>query len=176
MSRLKAMRLALRLGTKFTILIRLTPIGGRALLVKMLVCFQEILCKKWDKKSPCRLSSNLKQNQLLYLITMLKKVTKYPSERVKSCLLLKKSTKVGLWEKLTTNKECFQYLMVLLSNIVTESLCAKACYDYNAQESNEISFKVGDLITEINKIDEGWWQGSIDDQSGLFPANHVVEL
>ena len=44
-------------------------------------------------------------------------------------------------------------------------------------EEGEISFDPGDIITNITKIDEGWWQGtSPSGQYGLFPANYVEEI
>lgn len=41
-------------------------------------------------------------------------------------------------------------------------------------EAGEISFDPGDLITHIDQIDPGWWQGlGPDGNYGLFPANYV---
>lgn len=51
---------------------------------------------------------------------------------------------------------------------------ARALYDYQAADESEISFDPGDIITHIDQIDEGWWQGLAPDGSyGLFPANYV---
>eukprot|EP00835_Amoeboradix_gromovi_P006277 NODE_711_length_4934_cov_0.531954.p1 type:complete len:563 gc:universal NODE_711_length_4934_cov_0.531954:3963-2275(-) len=52
---------------------------------------------------------------------------------------------------------------------------AVALYDYTATESNEISFKQGDLIFNIVKIDKDWWQGVVGSSTGLFPFNFVKE-
>jgi hypothetical protein len=41
---------------------------------------------------------------------------------------------------------------------------------YDAAEDNELSFKEGDKITEIDKVDEDWWQGTANGASGLFPG------
>ncbi|KAI7693177.1 Drebrin-like protein [Sarcoptes scabiei] len=52
-------------------------------------------------------------------------------------------------------------------------LTAKALYDYQA----EISFDPDDLITHIEQIDSGWWQGLAPNGAyGLFPANYVELL
>ncbi|CAG8566971.1 10039_t:CDS:10 [Acaulospora morrowiae] len=54
---------------------------------------------------------------------------------------------------------------------------AKAVYDYEAGESNEISFVEGDIITNIDFVSDDWWQGTAQDGSvGLFPANYVELL
>ncbi|XP_066934846.1 drebrin-like protein B [Clytia hemisphaerica] len=56
-------------------------------------------------------------------------------------------------------------------------ITAKALFDYQAVDGTEISFDPGDLISNIEKIDEGWWRGEAPDQSyGLFPANFVEEI
>ncbi|XP_067647020.1 drebrin-like protein [Eurosta solidaginis] len=53
-------------------------------------------------------------------------------------------------------------------------LKAKALYDYQAADESEITFDPGDIITHIDQIDEGWWQGlGPDGTYGLFPANYV---
>jgi drebrin-like protein len=52
---------------------------------------------------------------------------------------------------------------------------ARALYDYQAADETEITFDPGDIITHIDQIDEGWWQGLGPDGKtyGLFPANYV---
>lgn len=53
-------------------------------------------------------------------------------------------------------------------------LRARALYDYQAADESEITFDPGDVITHIDQIDEGWWQGlGPDGTYGLFPANYV---
>ena len=43
-----------------------------------------------------------------------------------------------------------------------------------AGDDTEITFDPGDIITDIEQIDEGWWQGTGPDGSfGMFPANYV---
>lgn len=55
-----------------------------------------------------------------------------------------------------------------------EGMKAKAVYDYQAVDDTEITFDPGDIITHIDTIDEGWWQGlGPDGTYGLFPANYV---
>jgi len=45
---------------------------------------------------------------------------------------------------------------------------------YDAAEENEISFREGDRITEIEAVSEDWWQGKATDGSvGLFPGTFV---
>ncbi|KHJ96578.1 SH3 domain protein, partial [Oesophagostomum dentatum] len=51
----------------------------------------------------------------------------------------------------------------------------KALYDYDAQDTDELSFSAGDEIELMQKHDSGWWQGKIGDKVALFPANYVQE-
>ncbi|XP_050300763.1 drebrin-like protein B [Anthonomus grandis grandis] len=62
--------------------------------------------------------------------------------------------------------------------IAKEGYKARALYDYQAADDTEISFDPGDLITNIEKVDEGWWQGLAPDgiTYGLFPANYVEQI
>lgn len=57
---------------------------------------------------------------------------------------------------------------------VDEGVVAIAIYDYEAAEDNEISFREGDRITEIEAASDDWWQGKdASGDVGLFPANYV---
>lgn len=64
---------------------------------------------------------------------------------------------------------------IIYQDIMKEvGLRARALYDYQAADESEITFDPGDVITHIDQIDEGWWQGLGPDGSyGLFPANYV---
>ncbi|CAH2091448.1 unnamed protein product [Euphydryas editha] len=56
-------------------------------------------------------------------------------------------------------------------------LTARALYDYQAADESEITFDPGDIITHIEQIDAGWWQGlGPRGLFGLFPANYVQLL
>ncbi|GMG55949.1 unnamed protein product [Ambrosiozyma monospora] len=50
---------------------------------------------------------------------------------------------------------------------------ATAEYDYDATETNELTFKEGDVITDIEFADEDWWLGNLNGERKLFPANFV---
>ncbi|KAK6200130.1 putative actin-binding protein [Scheffersomyces amazonensis] len=61
------------------------------------------------------------------------------------------------------------------SEPVASKPSAVAEYDYDRDEDNEIEFKEGDLIVEIEFVDDDWWSGkhSNSGEVGLFPANYV---
>lgn len=65
----------------------------------------------------------------------------------------------------------------IITSQYSDGLRARALYDYQAADETEISFDPDDIITQIEQIDEGWWQGLAPDGSyGLFPANYVELL
>ena len=48
-------------------------------------------------------------------------------------------------------------------------------YDYQANESDELTIKPGDVINIIDKYDVEWWQGELNGTVGIFPASYVEE-
>lgn len=59
---------------------------------------------------------------------------------------------------------------------VSQGKKAKVIYDYQAEEGNELDLAEGDIVTDIDQIDDGWWSGSVDGRTGLFPGKrgHLV--
>jgi hypothetical protein len=46
-------------------------------------------------------------------------------------------------------------------------------FDYVAQESDELSLRKGDVITNIITQPGGWWEGTLSGKRGMFPDNFV---
>jgi hypothetical protein len=47
-------------------------------------------------------------------------------------------------------------------------------YDYEKAEDNEVELHEGELVTDIDMVDEDWWIGTNSQgDRGLFPANYV---
>ncbi|KAI9318827.1 hypothetical protein BX666DRAFT_1855230, partial [Dichotomocladium elegans] len=50
-----------------------------------------------------------------------------------------------------------------------------ALYDFQAVNADELNIREGDRILVTKKDDSGWWEGTLDGRSGIFPANYVEE-
>ncbi|XP_012683337.1 nebulette [Clupea harengus] len=51
----------------------------------------------------------------------------------------------------------------------------RALYDYTARDTDEVSFREGDIIQHAQPIDDGWMYGTVQrtSRSGMLPANYV---
>lgn len=48
-----------------------------------------------------------------------------------------------------------------------------ALYDFEAVNVEELNIREGDRIIVTRKDDGGWWEGTLNGQKGVFPANYV---
>ncbi|XP_037395323.1 nebulin isoform X2 [Pygocentrus nattereri] len=57
----------------------------------------------------------------------------------------------------------------------TTGKTVRAMYDYSAADKDEVSFKDGDVIVNVQSIDEGWMYGTVQrtGKTGMLPANYV---
>lgn len=53
---------------------------------------------------------------------------------------------------------------------------AKVTFDYEPENPDELKLTVGDILTVINKEEEGWWEGDLNGKTGMFPSNFVEVL
>ena len=99
---------------------------------------------------------------------MARKMYKGASDRSKevrhlSGSILENTTQGGVDD--VNNEEC--------AAVTVKEEIARALYDFTAEDSEEMSLKVGDLVTVVDK-DGDWWQGKLrgrhDSTIGWFPA------
>ncbi|XP_068198511.1 CD2-associated protein isoform X4 [Antennarius striatus] len=52
----------------------------------------------------------------------------------------------------------------------------KVMFHYQPVNEDELELTVGDIIDITEEVEEGWWSGTLNNKSGLFPSNFVKEL
>ncbi|XP_041119134.1 nebulin-like isoform X15 [Polyodon spathula] len=60
----------------------------------------------------------------------------------------------------------------------TTGRACRAVYDYTSADADEVSFKDGDTIVNVQAIDEGWMYGTVQrtGKTGMLPANYVEAI
>ncbi|EIN12823.1 ras GEF [Punctularia strigosozonata HHB-11173 SS5] len=49
----------------------------------------------------------------------------------------------------------------------------KALYDYDSEDPSALSFRRGDIIEVLTRLESGWWDGLLGEERGWFPSNYV---
>ncbi|XP_068460340.1 growth factor receptor-bound protein 2-like [Clinocottus analis] len=49
----------------------------------------------------------------------------------------------------------------------------RAMYSFHAEETDELAFDVGDVISVLECSDPAWWSGRVGGRTGLFPSNYT---
>ncbi len=64
-------------------------------------------------------------------------------------------------------------IISVIFNIVP-GITARALFDYQAADTDEISFNKDDIIIKIERVKQAWWRGTNPQgKRGLFPSNNV---
>jgi son of sevenless-like protein len=49
----------------------------------------------------------------------------------------------------------------------------RAKYDYQSADDASLSFRRGDIIEVLTRLETGWWDGLLGEERGWFPSNYV---
>lgn len=50
---------------------------------------------------------------------------------------------------------------------------ARVTFDYDAQDKDELTLKVGEIVNVVGEEEAGWWKGQLANKTGVFPSNFV---
>ncbi|XP_077516455.1 rho-type guanine nucleotide exchange factor isoform X1 [Amblyomma americanum] len=51
----------------------------------------------------------------------------------------------------------------------------RAIHNFKGKNNDELCFKKGDILTVTQALDGGWWEGTLQGNTGWFPSNYVKE-
>lgn len=46
-------------------------------------------------------------------------------------------------------------------------------FDYDQENDDELTLRVDDIVTDVDKQEGGWWEGTLNGSRGVFPDNFV---
>jgi hypothetical protein len=49
-------------------------------------------------------------------------------------------------------------------------------FSYQPTHEDELELKVEDVVECLTEVEDGWWRGTLDGKSGVFPSNFVEML
>lgn len=64
-------------------------------------------------------------------------------------------------------------------NVQKREMGGRRCrvvFSYAPQHDDELPLCVGQTITILQEVEEGWWKGVLDGQVGMFPSNFVEDI
>ena len=71
------------------------------------------------------------------------------------------------------------FMSVCLSVHVSDDVCpntsteAVVTFDYDAQQDDELTLRVGQVLRNVCVVEEGWAEGELFGKVGMFPDNFV---
>uniref|UniRef100_A0A3Q4H8M9 SH3 domain containing 21 n=1 Tax=Neolamprologus brichardi TaxID=32507 RepID=A0A3Q4H8M9_NEOBR len=48
--------------------------------------------------------------------------------------------------------------------------------DFESNSDDELTVKEGDVVKNVTKANEGWWEGELNGRCGFFPDNFVMVI
>ena len=63
---------------------------------------------------------------------------------------------------------------MVFSILLLQASTYRALFSYSSQDDDEVSFEEGDVIVDVEIIDEGWMVGTVQRTSirGMMPSNY----
>ena len=66
--------------------------------------------------------------------------------------------------------------MIVYSSEKARKRRAKVAFSYTAENEDELSLALGDIVEILEDDEDGWWRGRIHEKEGMFPCNFVEPL
>ena len=73
-----------------------------------------------------------------------------------------------------TTHECNSHSVHVCDDVCPNSSTeAVVSFDYDAQQDDELTLRVGQVLRNVRVIEEGWAEGELLGKVGMFPSNFV---
>lgn len=65
----------------------------------------------------------------------------------------------------------------LIKYVFPPVLCqCRALYEFIGEQSDQLTIRPGEIINVIEKMNDGWWRGEVNDMKGFFPESYVEHI
>ncbi|KAF8950762.1 hypothetical protein BGZ52_001473, partial [Haplosporangium bisporale] len=61
----------------------------------------------------------------------------------------------------------------MVSETLEVQVIVRAMYDFESEDSTNLTFKKDDVIQVLAQLESGWWAGHCQGRQGWFPSNYV---
>ena len=61
----------------------------------------------------------------------------------------------------------------MVSETLDVQVLVRAMYDFDSEDSTNLTFKKDDVIQVLAQLESGWWAGHCQGRQGWFPSNYV---
>ena len=65
-------------------------------------------------------------------------------------------------------------MLVIIEYLI--AVMVEVQYDYDAEYSDKLTIRVGDIIRNCKPVEDGWMEGELNGKRGVFPENYVKPL
>ena len=104
-------------------------------------------------------------------------------KRRRACWRIRRLRKQSLTSLYPCRSKCPSMFALLVSNQRVPCFRCQVLYDYTPQHVDELEIHVGDIVNILEKCDDGWYCGIMDQcvhgnnmKFGTFPGNYVKIL
>ena len=75
-----------------------------------------------------------------------------------------------------SNCQCIKFVLFISATDRLRGRKAEVIFSYAADNIDELSLELGQIVEVLEEEEEGWWRGILEGKEGVFPSNFVKLL